>query len=98
MKKGKLGDTIHISTNKFISIKNICRKIYKILKGKNKFIFTKDRIGKDFAYRLSSQKLRKNFNWIEKNNLEYNLKITCDWYSKNFDKLKKINLKYEHKK
>lgn len=98
MKKGKPGDTIHISTNKFISIKNICKKIYKILKGKNKFIFTKDRIGKDFAYKLSSQKLRKKFNWIEKNNLEYNLKITCDWYSKNFDKLKKINLKYEHKK
>ena len=55
-------------------------------------------MGKDKAYKLSSNKLRKNFKWKEINNFDYNLRFTCNWYLNNFNKLNKLKLNYEHKK
>ncbi len=98
MNSSNIGQTYHISTNKFISIKKLCLKIKKIFNSKNKLIYTKDRVGKDKAYKLSSNKLRKNFKWKEINNFDYNLRFTCNWYLNNFNKLNKLKLNYEHKK
>jgi len=98
MYKSKLGETYHISTNEFISIKNLCIKISKIFSSKSTLKFTADRIGKDQAYKLSSYKIRNSFGWKEENNFDHNLRLTCKWYFQKFIKLKKLNLKYEHKK
>lgn len=98
MHKSKLGETFHISTNEFITIKNLCIKISQIFKSKSKLKFTADRIGKDQAYKLSSHKIRNYFKWKEKNTFDYNLRLTCEWYLHNFNKLAKLSLKYEHKK
>ena len=42
-----------------LQLKNLCEKISRINKVKRNLKFVKDRTGKDFAYKLSSQKLRK---------------------------------------
>lgn len=95
---GKVGETYHISTNHFVTIKNLCEKISRINKVKRNLKFVKDRTGKDFAYKLSSQKLRKKLKWKPKNSLLNNLYVTNKWYVDNFTELKKIKLNYEHKK
>ena len=79
-------------------IKNLCEKISRINKVKRNLKFVKDRTGKDFAYKLSSQKLRKKLKWKLKNSLLNNLYVTNKWYVDNFTELKKIKLNYEHKK
>ena len=58
--KGKLGETYHISNSEFISIKNLIKKITKIEKINIKKFFkiTKDRVGKDYSYKLNYQKLK----------------------------------------
>ena len=48
---GKVGETYHISTNRTVTIKNLCEK-YPELIGEKKLKFVKDRTGKDFANSL----------------------------------------------
>ena len=81
-----------------LQLKNLCEKISRINKVKRNIKFAKDRTGKDFAYKLSSQKLRKKLKWKPKNSLLNNLYLTNKWYVDNFTELKKIKLNYEHKK
>jgi dTDP-glucose 4,6-dehydratase len=98
IKQGKIGQTYHISTKEFISIRKICETIKKKMKIKNDFQFTKDRTGKDFAYKLDSGKLNKGLKWKPKYNLNDSLDLTINWYYKNFKILKNKKLSYEHKK
>ena len=98
IKKGKIGQTYHISTKEFVSIKKLCELIIKKMKRKSKFKFIKDRTGKDFAYRLSSKKLETKIRWGIRKNLSQSLDLTISWYSKNFNILKNKKWSYEHKK
>ena len=70
--KGKLGDTYHISTQKTHSILEVVRMICKLM-GKGEVEFKSDRIGKDHAYLLNSDKLRK-LGWYDKIELWEGLK------------------------
>ena len=99
-KKGKKGETYHISTDKIISIKELVKKISKISNThfKNLIKKTKDRMGKDHNYNLSSQKIRRDLNWKPNIDLEEGLKETFDWIKKNLNTLKKHKKKYVHKK
>ena len=98
--KGKIGETYHIATNQFISIKDLVKKIYNQRKlNYKKFTNLKqDRIGKDQIYKLNSQKLRKNLRWKPLINLEKGLKKTENWILANQNYLKKLNTNYIHKK
>ena len=99
MKKGKIGNIYHISSDNYISIKDLLKKISKILKvnfAKN-IIFTKDREGKDGYYKLSSYNIKK-LGWSPKVSLLDGIKKVIDWYIKNDKKFKKIDFKYIHKK
>ena len=99
IKKGKIGDTYHISTDEFISIKNLCKIINKKLnKKKLKIKYTRDRTGKDFAYKLNTSKLKNTLKWKNSLTLNKSLDITIGWYKKNFDILKNLKITYEHKK
>jgi dTDP-glucose 4,6-dehydratase len=99
LRKGKIGETYHISTKKIISIKNLVTKILK----KEKINFndlindTKDRKGKDHSYKLDSRKLRK-LGWHDKTSLDRGIYLTFDWIIKNFKYLKNKSLEYKHKK
>ncbi len=94
------GSSYHISSNQFVSIEQLVKLICKIMK-KNFNTSVKilpENKGKDFAYKLSSNKLRKEFNWKPSINLNYGIKETIIWVNNNFEDLKKLNLIYKHKK
>ena len=93
-----LGETYHISTKEFVSIKNLVKKIHKKLKIKAKVINIKERSGKDYGYFLSSSKLRKEFNWKSEIDLDSGLEDTVNWIIKDFNLIKNKELNYIHKK
>lgn len=99
-KKGKIGETYHISTNRLISIKNLVKKIYLKKSKKNLKLIKhkKDRVGKDQLYHLSSKKLRDQLKWKPKFSLEQGLFFTEKWIENNIKKLSETNFNYSHKK
>ena len=94
-----IGQTYHISTNKFISIKNLVSLILKTLKAKRNLIkIVNERKGKDHGYFLNSSKLRKSYKWKEKYSLEEGINKTINWVENNYSLLKSEKLRYNHKK
>ena len=102
LKYGKIGQTYHISTNNFISIIDLVKKIIKIInktKNFNEYIFyKKDRIGKDEFYKLSSKKIIKELRWRSTVNISDGIKDAADWIEKNYKSLVTNKLIYKHKK
>lgn len=99
MTKGKSGQIYHVSTNKMVSIKNLVKKICNFLDKNFKeiAIISKDRIGKDSAYRLSNFKIRK-IGWRPKISLNYGLQRVIEHIKKNKKFFEKKDLNYIHKK
>ena len=58
---------------------------------------SEDRLGKDQAYLLDSGKLRENFTWQDKINLEQGLTDTLSWIDNNIEVLKSLPADYIHK-
>jgi dTDP-glucose 4,6-dehydratase len=99
IKNGKKGETYHISTNKFITIRELVKMINKILSPNNKrYEFVKDRVGKDQRYFLSSSKIRSKLGWKDKIKLKDGIMQTINWINNNYDLLKNEKLEYVHKK
>jgi dTDP-glucose 4,6-dehydratase len=88
-KKGKLGESYNIGSNKNITNIQIARVIMKTAKkkiflGKNvKINFVNDRPGHDYRYALNSKKIINQLNWKPKLNFIKGSMITIDWYLKN---------------
>jgi len=99
MKSGKIGNTYHISTNRFVSIKNLVSIILKKLElDPKKYIKNvKDRVGKDDKYFLNSNKIRKELRWSDNFTLEKGIQQTINWIKKN-NNFKNFSLDYIHKK
>lgn len=100
IKKGKLGNTYHISSKEMISIKNLIIKISKLMKVeyRNLVDIEKDRRGKDHSYKLDSSKIRKELKWTDKIKLKDGLRQTLRWVDENYLELKKLPKEYIHKK
>ena len=101
LEKGKKGESYHITSNNFISIKGLVVKICnKLNVDYNKYIIEKkaDRLGKDFIYKLDSKKTSKVLKWKSTTCLEKGIDETIHWIKKNFSKFKNKNLEYTHKK
>ena len=100
IRKGKVGHTYHISTNKKISIYDLVTKICKQMKYDfdDLTIISEDRKGKDQNYFLNSNKLRKELNWQEKISIDKGIVEVIDWLKRNIKYTKKIDTKYIHKK
>ena len=97
--KNNIGETFHISSKKFITIKDLVKLINKLMSVKKKnFFFTKERDGKDIRYTLNSNKLRKRYMWKEKTKLEEGIIETINWIKKDIDYFVKVSLDYLHKK
>ena len=94
-----IGEVYHISTDSYISIKDLVEVICVMMKAD----FTKaveivdERPGKDAAYLLNSGKLRKELGWADRIKLEDGVHETIDWVNDNFEELKKQPLEYIHK-
>jgi len=96
---GAAGEAYHISTDFHISIKALVELICKMMKAD----FTKlvevadERPGKDAAYLLDSNKLRRELDWADRISLEDGISETIGWINDNFEELKKQPLEYIHK-
>tara|TARA_B100001063_G_C16769584_1_gene560779 strand:- start:2670 stop:3668 length:999 start_codon:yes stop_codon:yes gene_type:complete len=97
--KKNVGQTYHISTKKFLSIRKLVLLILKILKRKKTLIRnTKERDGKDFGYFLDTSKIINKYKWKNKTSLEQGLRDTINWIKNNLHIINKHELKYIHKK
>jgi len=96
---GKVGDTYHISTRDYLSIKDLVEKIASLTNVQFTDLaeVTGDRLGKDQAYLLESKKLRDELGWVDKISLDDGLQDTLSWIDKNLDILKTQNADYVHK-
>jgi len=97
---GKIGDSYHISTNEMVSILELIEKIAQLLEVDIAQLVEigPERPGKDFAYQLSSEKLRSELAWSEKIGLEAGLADMLDWAKLNLEVLKTLPVNYEHKR
>lgn len=78
---GKAGEVYNIGTGIRYSNLEIFSIIAKGLNfGSNEINFVADRKGHDFRYSISSSKLRKEFGWVPKFNLDEGLLSTLNWY------------------
>ena len=100
IKKGKVGETYHISSKKITSIKSLLIQISKIMNTDHLKLIknAKDRRGKDHSYKLDSSKIRKELNWSDKITLDNGLKKTLVWVDQNIKMLDKLPREYIHKK
>ena len=94
------GESYHISTNETISIRGLVEKICDLTNTNFTDLVevSEDRLGKDQAYLLDSSKLRNNFSWQDKINIEQGLKNTLFWIDSNLDNLRLLPADYIHKK
>lgn len=98
--KGKIGETYHISTNRIISIYNLVKIISKKMNVKLSSLIKikKENLGKDFAYKLNSNKIRRKLKWIPKISLESGIDDVINWTKINKNVLNRLPKKYIHKK
>jgi dTDP-glucose 4,6-dehydratase len=93
------GESYHISTNDTITIRGLVEKICELTNTNfNDLVeVTEDRLGKDQAYLLESNKLRNDFSWQDTINLENGLIDTLSWVDNNLNILKSLPADYIHK-
>lgn len=94
-----VGETYHIATENIISIKDlvllICEKLGTSFDACVKL--GAERIGKDSAYWLTSDKLRSNLGWADMISLEQGIDETLSWVQPNLATLSTQSTQYIHK-
>jgi len=100
MLDGKNGDSYHISTNDMISIFDLVKTLAELLSVDVENLIERgpDRPGKDFAYQLSSEKIRAELGWSNKIGLNQGLADTLKWAKLNLDTIRTLPIDYEHKR
>lgn len=90
----------HITTNEYISIKNLVKKICRIMNYDFKKLveFSGDRLGKDKFYKLDSKNIIKEIGWHSKYKTEYGIEKTISWLKNSHNLYKLRDAKYIHKK
>jgi dTDP-glucose 4,6-dehydratase len=90
MKKGRDGDTYHISTNEVVSIRELVERICSKLKVRfeDHVEVVGERLGKDSAYHLDSTKLRTELGWQDQIALDQGLDECINWVRTHFEALK----------
>jgi dTDP-glucose 4,6-dehydratase len=97
--RGTSGETYHISTGKYVSIRELVERICRMMNvAFDAVVETADeRPGKDDAYLLNSSKLRGELGWEDRISLEDGLRETLRWIDGNLELLKGRPLDYIHK-
>ena len=93
------GENFHISTEEFVSIRALVEKIIDMIGVNFGDVVTlgSERLGKDQAYFLDSQKVRKSLGWKDKITLEQGLEETIGWVKDNLHALRTKEISYVHK-
>ena len=94
------GDCFHISTNQLISVRDLVGEIAEMygLAIEDICEIGEERVGKDEAYMLSSEKLRKEFGWTDTVSLQDGLMKVRSWLEGFVPELENAELKYRHSK
>ena len=94
------GSSWHLSTNESISIKDLVKKIFKLVGSDfdNIVKIGDERLGKDQSYLLDSQSIREEFSWKDKISIEKGLDETFLWIKDNLSILRNLSWNYNHKK
>jgi dTDP-glucose 4,6-dehydratase len=94
-----VGETYHISTERIIAIKDLvgllCDRLNKPFDAHVKVVG--ERLGKDSAYWLKSEKLRSKLGWADTIGLEQGLDETLAWAQANLASLSAQPMQYIHK-
>ena len=94
-----VGETYHISTDRIIAIKDlvsmICEKLHQPFDAHVTVVG--ERLGKDSAYWLKSDKLRSKLDWADTIGLEQGLDETLAWAQTNLAALNTQPMHYIHK-
>ena len=100
MNTGEIGQSYHISTNEMISIFDLVQELASLLGVEVDDLIEQgpERAGKDFAYQLSSEKIRNELGWCDQVTLGKGLEDTLAWAKSNLDTLKALPDTYEHKR
>ena len=100
MNTGEVGQSYHISTNEMISIFDLVQELASLLGVEVDHLIEQgpERAGKDFAYQLSSEKIRNELGWRDQITLGKGLEDTLAWAKSNLDTLKAFPDTYEHKR
>lgn len=96
---GRPGESYHISTKEFLSIRDLVQQI-SVLTGvsfEDLAEVSEERLGKDQAYLLDSDKLRTELCWQDRVKLEQGLTETLSWIDANLATLKEQPADYIHK-
>lgn len=98
--KGTIGATYHISTNDMTSIFDLVQSLSRLLGVSIEDLIQvmPERAGKDFAYRLSSEKIRHELGWEDHITLQEGLIDTLDWVRQYFTEIRNVPANYEHKR
>jgi dTDP-glucose 4,6-dehydratase len=95
---GEIGNSYHISTNRIERIKDIIQICANSLNLDFDELCddSKERVGKDKAYKLNSSKIRSELGWEDKISLEIGIERTLNWAKKNLDDILLRPLNYIH--
>lgn len=93
-----IGETYHISTNRIISIRELVETLCQMLRVnvEQAVDIAPERLGKDSAYWLNSDKLRK-LGWQDQITLEAGLADVIAWARENLAQLEQQTIGYVHK-
>ncbi len=99
MQNGRDGDTYHISTNEVVSIRELVERICVKLNVRvdDHVEIVGERLGKDAAYLLDSEKLRAELGWQDRISLDQGLDECISWARTHFAALKAQPYDYIHK-
>ena len=97
--KGTSGEDYHVSPHSSIRIVDLVRKICELTNVAFDDVvrMSDDRLGKDQAYLLDSEKIRSELGWSENVDLDEGLRRCAGWMSENLETLRKIPPVYVHK-
>lgn len=98
-KKGSAGQCYHLSTDRFVSIRELVEMICGMMKADFSKVaeITADRPGKDAAYQLDSRKARRELNWADTASLEQGVEQTIAWVDAHFEEIRRQPFDYIHK-
>ncbi len=99
MRDGTPGEAYHISTSRIISVRNLVQMICERMKARFGACVevVGERLGKDAAYRLNSDKIRGRLGWRDQVSLEQGIDQTIAWVERWFDDLKQQPFDYVHR-
>jgi dTDP-glucose 4,6-dehydratase len=98
-KNGTLGEIYHISTERTVTVRALVDILADMLQVPFEQLCSvaDERLGKDSAYLLDTQKIRQELKWMDKITLENGLERTIDWVKKYKNELLQLPQHYLHK-